>query len=186
MGRHGAVLERGAVHDAAGRRRPRLRAHAARGAQGLRRRPRGDESVGAARADGRRGRGARRLPRSTRIDARRRPPVPARRGGQHRRLLGDAVDLVPAPRAAGRGDPRWLHRRSCAGTSGSPPSARASRRRWAATRRSRSQRARARFAPAEVAAGQPFAAGDAVRIAAADYAHDEILGASSGSTTTRS
>ncbi len=32
------------------------------------------------------------------------------------------------------------------------------------------------FAAAAVASGQPFAAGDAVRIAAADYAHDEILG----------
>lgn len=32
------------------------------------------------------------------------------------------------------------------------------------------------FAPTAVAAGQPFAPGDPVRIAAADYAHDEILG----------
>jgi glutathione S-transferase len=32
-------------------------------------------------------------------------------------------------------------------------------------------------APTVVASGQPFAAGDAVRIAAADYAHDEIVGA---------
>jgi glutathione S-transferase len=32
-------------------------------------------------------------------------------------------------------------------------------------------------APCTVAAGQPFAAGDAVRVAAADYAHDEIVGA---------
>lgn len=31
-------------------------------------------------------------------------------------------------------------------------------------------------APTAVAAGQPFAAGDAVRVAAADYAHDEIAG----------
>ncbi len=31
-------------------------------------------------------------------------------------------------------------------------------------------------APSAVATGQPFAAGDAVRISAADYAHDEILG----------
>jgi glutathione S-transferase len=32
------------------------------------------------------------------------------------------------------------------------------------------------YAPAAVAAGQPFAFGDAVRVSAADYAHDEILG----------
>ena len=32
-------------------------------------------------------------------------------------------------------------------------------------------------APTAVAAGQPFAAGDAVRVAATDYAHDEIVGA---------
>ena len=32
------------------------------------------------------------------------------------------------------------------------------------------------FAPTAVAAGQPFARGDAVRISASDYAHDEILG----------
>ncbi len=32
------------------------------------------------------------------------------------------------------------------------------------------------FAPAAVASDQPFASGDAVRITAADYAHDEIVG----------
>ncbi len=32
-------------------------------------------------------------------------------------------------------------------------------------------------APTSIAAGQPFAAGDLVRVAAADYAHDEIVGA---------
>lgn len=32
------------------------------------------------------------------------------------------------------------------------------------------------FAPVAVATGQPFAAGDAVRVSAADYAHDEIFG----------
>ncbi len=31
-------------------------------------------------------------------------------------------------------------------------------------------------APADVAAGEPFAAGDAVTVAAADYAHDEVAG----------
>ena len=36
--------------------------------------------------------------------------------------------------------------------------------------------ASASFAPAAVAEGQPFAAGDAVRVSAADYAHDEIVG----------
>ena len=43
MGRPVAVLDRGAVHDAARRRAAHLRRRAARGREGLRRRPRGDD-----------------------------------------------------------------------------------------------------------------------------------------------
>ena len=162
-----------AVHDAAGRRGASLRRRAARGPQGLRRRPRGDEPA------------MRRAPRPTarplvayltvsrRCSTTRGPSCSAR--CRDRRLLGDAVDLVRAPRAAGGDGPR-AYPKMMRWTSASPPSATASRRRWPATRRSRCARGATSFAPAASRRAQAFAAGDAVRIAAADYAHDEILG----------
>ncbi len=50
MGRLDVVLDRGAVHDAAGRRRAHLRRRAARVPEGVRRRSRGDDAGAAARA----------------------------------------------------------------------------------------------------------------------------------------
>ena len=70
--------------------------------------------------------------------ARRRAPLPVRRGGEHRRLLGRAVDLVHPPRAAGRDGAGAARQARRPGTSASPPSRRSGRRRSAAARRSRS------------------------------------------------
>ena len=149
---------------------------AARGGEGLRRRSRRDESVDAARADGRRGRRARRLPRPARRDARRRPHLSARRAASIadfsatqsiwflRRAPPVATILDAYPRVVA-----W-HERVAAfgqGTSTRLGSDEAIAIAAAATA----------HAPTSIAAGQPFAAGDLVRVAAADYAHDEIVGA---------
>ena len=98
MGRLVAVLDGGALHDAAGGRRRHLRRRAARVPEGVRRGSRGDDPVAAASAAARRRRRARRVPAADRGDARRRPALPARQRRVDRRLLGRAVDLVHAPR----------------------------------------------------------------------------------------
>ena len=114
VGRPVVLLDRGAVHDAAGRRRPHLRRRCRREAvkafgadraamsPAFRRAPLHDQAAHFHDYLGR-----------LEASARRRPAVPARRAALDRRRLGGAVDLVRAPRAAGRGASRRLpaHRR---------------------------------------------------------------------------
>ena len=176
VGRHGAVLDRGAVHDAAGGRRPCVRRCAAGVPEGLPRRPRGDDGRHAPSDAGGCGRAAGELLQLARAPPGARARLAARRRIVHRRLRGRPVDLVHPPGAAGRGAAGTVSApgrlvRARARARPRPPERAVERRRARDRGRSQGPR-RGRRSPT----AQAFAAGTDVTVTPTDYAADPVAG----------